>query len=193
MAPPVEKISLAEFAKELDVTARSVQKYCAEGMPYREVRNERYVVRREAFRWLLERERERGRREARRPPDDAETRLKAAQADLKEIELARARGETIPVSLYQERLESFLGRFSAVAQGQLARHERDIVAATTPADARRITLAIHHSLMSGAQEYADTIEQETAEEAQPESQDVAPAAETVPTPKGRRARKAGAK
>jgi len=193
MAPPVEKISLAEFAKERGVTSRTVQNWCARGMPHRDIRNERYVVRREAYTWLLEREFERGRREARRPSDDAETRLKAAQADLKEMELAQARGEVIPVSVYQEHLDTFLGRFAAVASGQLARYERDIVAATIPAEARRITQAIHHALMSGAQGYAAELEQAAAA-AEIEAEgacEPAPPVEPPAAPKSRRARRAG--
>ena len=41
-----------------------------------------------------------------------------------------------------------------------ARFERDIVRATTPAEARLVTQRIHAALMRGAQDYAETMEAE---------------------------------
>jgi hypothetical protein len=135
--------------------------WASEGMPTRTADGERRVVPHEGIAWLLEREFARGRSSV-STPDEAAQRARDVRlrADLRELELGQRRGQLVAISVYQECLERFVGGFMAVASGQLQRFEREIVSASTPADARKITMALHRALTEGAQSYADRIEAE---------------------------------
>lgn len=84
----------------------------------------------------------------------------AVEADLKELQLARERRESVTADDYDEAIARIAGGFAAVAKGQLARFERDIVRTTTAPDARKLTDRIHAALMEGAQGLADELEAE---------------------------------
>ncbi len=88
----------------------------------------------------------------------------AAEADIKEMQLAQLRGELVPAADHQLIIERVAGGFAAVASGRLARFERDIVQAITPGAARRVTQAIHVALMEGAQDLAQELEDEALED-----------------------------
>lgn len=171
MAKPAPSITLAEFAADWAVTIRAVTGWIQEGMPHRETKHGRRIVRAEANPWLLERAKESARR-----PEDGEkvselTRKTRAEADLKELELRERLGELIPMDLHLERVEGIIAGFAAVASGRLARFERDIVQAGTPGAARVLTQEIHRALLEGAQAYADQVEVEAGELATAEAEE----------------------
>lgn len=159
-APPT--VSIAEFAEDHGKGIRTVQLWIKEGMPYRDQRGERRIVRADANRWLLERVKARAEPAGGDAPSEKLERARKtrAEADLKELDLRERLGTLVDRALYEQRLEEFLGGFTAVASGQLTRFERAIVKAQTPADARRLTREIFTALMQGAQGYADQIEAE---------------------------------
>lgn len=84
----------------------------------------------------------------------------AAEADLKELELAERRRELVPAEEARIFTESLVGGFASVAGGRLQQFEREIVATKDAADARRLTQRMTTELMQGAQDYAETLEQE---------------------------------
>jgi len=160
MAPKIVTVSLSEFADDHGVTLRAVQKWIAEGMPHRNGGGERRVVRRDANRWLREREREQAKSEV--APDEAmERALKIrTEREIKQLELDRLRGILTERAVHEERITKVVGGLFAVAAGQLQPFERDIVAASTPADARKVTEAIYEALCWGAQGYAEQLDLE---------------------------------
>jgi hypothetical protein len=170
MATKIPTVSLTAIAAELGVTTRTIRNYVRDGMPHR--RNgagDPSFVARECQRWYREREvasaieKERARLDGQNLDKDKEQAEKLrVERQIKELELAKLRGQLVPVAEYQDRAEAFVGGFAAVAAGQLHRFERDIVKVATPAEARRLTDRVHAALMHGAQEYADTIEAEVA-------------------------------
>lgn len=170
MAPKIPTLSLTEIAAELEVTTRTVQNYVRDGMPHRREQRtgDPKFVARECQRWRREKEiaaaveKERDRLENAGGLDkDAEQAEKTrVERQIKELELARIRGTQVPVEQYDERLEAFVGGFVAVSSGQLHRFERDIIAAATPGEARKLTDRILTALMEGSREYADQLEAE---------------------------------
>lgn len=162
MAPRVQKLTVAQFADLMGLSAERIRQFIRSGMPHRQGARGAEVVPREAIQWIRERDREETRSET--APDEATERARKlrAEADIKEIDREERRGALIPVAIYQDRLDATAGGFAAVAAGQLQRFERDIVRAETPADARKITQQIHAALMRGAHEYADTLDAEAA-------------------------------
>jgi hypothetical protein len=161
MAPPqLPTVSVEEFAKFQGLTSQRIHQLIDDGMPHRNVSGKKRIVPAKASTWL----RERARSESANPEGldkDAEAAEKMrVERQIKELELARLRGQLVPVEQYEERAEAFVGGLAAVSAGQLHRFERDIVAAVTPAAARRVTTAMHAALMEGAREYADTLEAE---------------------------------
>lgn len=169
MAPRVPTVSLTDIAAEMEVTTRTIQNYVRDGMPHRREKDGPRFVARECQRWRREREieqavqKERDRQTADGLDKDKEQAEKTrVERLIREIDLEERRREVVPIALYRERNETFVGNLAAVTMGQLQRFERDIVRATTAADARRLTQRIQAALMQGAQEYADTLEAEIA-------------------------------
>lgn len=120
----------------------------------------------ETITWRIQRELQLARpakAEGEKPVTEMNRKL-AAEADLKELQLAQLRGELVTVEAHTEVVARIAGGFAAVASGQLARFERRIVQATTPAAARVVTQEIHRALMEGAQDLADDLD-DAAEEA----------------------------
>lgn len=161
MAPPIKDVSVQEFATQRGVTAQRVYQWIQEGLPHRKRKSSTRIVSAEAHKWLEARAEERGR--ADREDDDAKTRKLAAEADLKEFEVAERRRRLIPADEFNDFIENFVGGFAAVASGQLQRFERDMVRATTAGDARVITQKQHAALMEGARQYATQMETEAEE------------------------------
>jgi hypothetical protein len=160
MARVVETVALADFAADHGVTVRTVTNWIAAGMPHRTTRGERRVVRAEANRWLKADIHAKARAEVAPSEADERARKLRFEADLKELELQERRAFLVPAEKYREHTESFVGGFAAVAAGQLARFEREIVVADDAPKARKVTQAIHEALMRGSQEYADQLEAE---------------------------------
>lgn len=162
MAPPIKDVSVADFADILGVTSARVYQFIQEGMPHRKrVKKGTRIVPREAIQWRIEREREQARPEDGRPPRPRD-RLEIAQAELKELEVLEVRKSLIPIEEFETFVDSFVGGFAAVASGRLQRFERDIVEASSPATARKLTEQIHGALMAGAQEYGEHLDDEAA-------------------------------
>lgn len=158
--PKPQTLTLQEIARAFRVQVQTIREWRAQGMPHRMVGGRPLFDLPACIEWRREKDRESARDEA--APDEAKERARKmrAEAELKELEVARIRGQQVPVEQYEERAEAFVGGFAAVAAGQLHRFERDIVKASTAAEARRLTQQMHAALMHGAQEYADTLEAE---------------------------------
>ena len=171
----VTTVTTTELADVFGVTARTVQLWRQAGMPSRVLNDgaPRFVLK-ECIAWRLDvvRVEERDRERARHTGSDFELRKLAAEAELKEHQLAERRGQLLPIDEARTEIDNFVASFAAVAAGGLTRFERDIVAAQKPADARRITRAMHDALMRGGQEYAARLEAEiAAAEAESETED----------------------
>jgi phage terminase Nu1 subunit (DNA packaging protein) len=154
-------VNATQLAQIHGVTRETIRQWTVAGCPRRQ--DGSYVVA-ETITWRIQREIEKERK-ARSPEDDAPkltemNRKLRAEADLKELQLERERGELIPTEEHEEIVSRIAGGFAAVAAGQLTRFERRIVQAATPADARVLTQDIHRALMEGAQGLADDLESE---------------------------------
>lgn len=163
MAPPIKDVSVQAFAEIRGTSSQRIYQLIQEGMPHRKRKTATRIVPREALRWERERDKERG------GPDDGklnfvamQIRKMAAEAQLKELELAKARGELIPAEIFSQFTTSFAGGFASVAAGQLGRYERDMVKVATPAEARELRMKIHTALMEGAQQQADAMDAEAS-------------------------------
>ncbi|HKV74573.1 MAG TPA: hypothetical protein VJN95_08640 [Gemmatimonadales bacterium] len=158
MAPKVSTLSQEEFAAAVGRTSRTVMTWRQKGMPVRMISGRPRYVLRDCLTWWEESIREEERDKSKGTSNNPEIRKTAAEADLKELDLAVKRRELVPLEEYQAALDKVIGGFAAVASGRLQQFEREIVAAQTPGDARRITQAIYHALMEGANEFADHTE-----------------------------------
>ncbi|MBW7935543.1 MAG: hypothetical protein H3C62_18435 [Gemmatimonadaceae bacterium] len=152
-----------DLAKLLGVTREAVRLWTNDGCPRRD--DGTYLVA-EVVTWLRERDRRALRDET--APKEAQERARKMRIDADRSELAYRQelGELLPLAEFQQQIETIVGGFAAVASGQLARFEKKIVAAQTPADARRITEQIHAALMAGARAFADRMEADA--DAEPE-------------------------
>jgi hypothetical protein len=159
MAKAADTVSLSEFAAHYGKSEEWARKLAADGgMPHRIVDGHYRLVTSVASAWLIEQA------ETREGLDkDQEIAEKTrVERQIKELELAERRGQLVPVTQYQERVEEFVGGFAGMAMGQLQRFEREVVQAGDAATARRLMGKIQAALMRGAQEYADTLETEIA-------------------------------
>jgi phage terminase Nu1 subunit (DNA packaging protein) len=166
MAPKIPTLSLQEMADEMGVTTRTIQNYVRDGMPHRGKSGAPRFVNRECQKWLRETEVESAvARERDRAGLDKEKELAGkyrVERLLKEHEYDVERARFTPKDETQAVIDEIVGGFAAVAAGRLRRFERDIVQAVTPADARRLTQAIHAALMDGGREFRRQIEAEAA-------------------------------
>lgn len=156
-------VHLQEFADDHGVTVRTVTNWIAEGMPHRNVRGERRVVRAEGNAWRLDRERRRAIDKAAGGRwDKDEEMAKRIRVDrlIREMELRKLERTLLPAAAFDERLDRIAGGFAAVAMGQLQQFER--LYGLEPGAARALTLKIQAALMQGAQELADTLDAEAA-------------------------------
>jgi transposase len=162
MTPPVKTYSQTEIAAEFRKSTRTIRNWQKSGMPHRMISGEPRYVLADCMAWREDRVREEAK--ADESPDEAKERARGlrAQADLRELELAERRGQLVAADVHDTAVETLVAGLAATAAGQLARFERDIVQATTPAEARLITQRIHAALMRGAQDYADVMEAEAA-------------------------------
>lgn len=88
----------------------------------------------------------------------------AVEADLKELQLERERAESLPAEEFHSTISRVVGGFAATAKGRLSRFERDVVKATTPADARRLMDRISVALLEGGRDVAQMLDDEAAAE-----------------------------
>jgi DNA-binding transcriptional MerR regulator len=179
MAPKVKTLSLAEIAEEFGVTTRTIQNWREAGMPTRVISGAPRFVLKECIRWRREIDVAEA-KEAATPGlgelDDAEERvgLTRARRLMSEHELEILKDLHTPKAETQALMDELVGGFAAVASGRLRRFERDIVAANTPGDARRLTQEIHRALMDGGREFREQIEAEAAQlEADAETEEAA--------------------
>ena len=155
-------VSVTELSRLLGFTRENIRQWTLKGCPRRD--DGSFVVS-EVVAWLRQREREAAAPDT--APDEAQERARKlrAEADLKEIELARARGDVVPIGDYRTELERVLGRMRAVVSGQLNRFERRIVACQTPAEARALTRDIEAAICEGGLGLAEAMDDEDAEDA----------------------------
>jgi len=121
----------------------------------------------EIWHWYVDRERQSAKAEV-KPKDQAlaDSVKEKAQADaaISRMKADEMAGDLIPADLHQSRLNAFVGGMMSVVDGRLNRFERDIVAAGTPAEARKVVDAIKRSVKQGGLELADRIEAEPEDE-----------------------------
>lgn len=157
-------VHLQEFADDHGVTVRTVTNWIAEGMPYRNVRGERRVVRAEANAWRIDRERTRAENRAAGGRLDKDIEMaKRIRVDrmIREIELRKRQGTMLPIEEFDRRIERVVGGFTAVCMGQLQPFEREM--GLEPGLARALTMRIQEALMQGAQQLADQLDAEADE------------------------------
>lgn len=159
MAPGVKDVSVDDFAELVGVSSQRIYQLIQTGLPHRKRASSTRIVPKDAIKWL--RERDKAEALAVNALDEARERARKtrAEADIKELQLAELRRSLLPASDVSEFLEAFTGGFSSVAAGQLGRFERDIIKASTPAEARTLRNKIHRALMEGAQQFADKLDQ----------------------------------
>lgn len=165
MPPRAKTVSLQEIADVFGKTTETIRLWRKEGMPTRmEGGRPRFVIA-ECVQWREEQIRLEERPSISEQEAEARARKLTAEAALKEAELADRQRRTVPTELFERECDRIFGGFAAVARGQLNRFERDVVAAQTPAEARRLLDAIHDALLRGAQDFADELEAEVESEA----------------------------
>lgn len=167
MPPRPKTVSLTEIADVFGVTTETIRLWRKAGMPSRKESGRPTFVIAECVQWRREQDREDVRVDDGLDKDAEMAAKLRVERELKELELAERRSRVVPIEVYQERLDSFLGGLMAVVDGRLQQFERDIVQADTPPDARRITDAIRAELRRGATEYADELERAAEEESDP--------------------------
>lgn len=92
-------VSATELATMLGLSLQTVTDWKAEGMPHRMKSGRPAYVLREVVRWLREKERKNA---APMDKESEQLRKLRAEADLKEIEVAAARGDLIPAALFEK-------------------------------------------------------------------------------------------
>lgn len=148
----------AELARALGRTPETIRNWTIAGCPRRDDGN--YMLA-EVVTWYGKREFDRGRADAKPKKELSEMNRKlSVEADLKELQLERERGESLPAEEYHASVRRIVGGFAAVAKGRLSRFEREAVKVGTPADARRLMDRISHALLEGAHDVAATLEAE---------------------------------
>lgn len=169
MAPKVVTLSVPEFAQLVGKTRQCIYQWIQKGMPHRRERGVTKIVPAEGVKWIIEYEtwelqqQRKGRRDD--IPDEDDEKALAARATrlLKEHELFEKTRQVVPATEHIEFVETMMGTFAGVAAGRLQAFERDIVRASSLADARKITQRMHSELMAGARSYADRLDDEAAE------------------------------
>jgi phage terminase Nu1 subunit (DNA packaging protein) len=171
MAPPIKDVTVAEFAELNGVTAARVYQWIQEGMPHRKRKNRPTgIVPREAIQWRVDRAEANAKPKYGTDDDSPGKRKTIAEAEFKELQVQQMRETLVPIADFEEVVGNLVAGFAAVAGGRLQRFEREMVAATTPAAARKISQRIHQALMAGAQDYAEQIDAEaTALESPPDT------------------------
>jgi phage terminase Nu1 subunit (DNA packaging protein) len=156
--PRAQTIALEAIADAFGVSTETIRLWRKDGMPHRMQSGRPVFVLRECIRWRREQDRQTD-TEPEAVSAKAEHALKVrAERLLRELELAERSRDLVPIGESGAFMEEFVAALAATAAGRLTRFERDIVRASTPADARRVTAAIHVALMEGMQEFADTVE-----------------------------------
>jgi hypothetical protein len=117
--------------------------------------------------WLMDRERKKA-REAARPTDqglaESERREAQAKAEIAEMKAAQMRGDSVPVEVYRERLDAFVGGVTSFLTGRLTQFQREIVQAKTAAEAQMVTYRIRNQLQQAGLDYADQLAAEAGAE-----------------------------
>lgn len=153
----------SELARIHGVTRQTVREWTLAGCPRRD--DGSYIAA-ETIAWRIRQKVEEAKRERASDGDEPKltemNRKLKVEADLKELELQHRRAESIDAPVHREVAARIVGGFASVAAGQLARFERRMVQATTPAHARAISQDIHRALMEGSQGLADELDAEAA-------------------------------
>lgn len=156
-------VTQKELAGLHGVTDETIRLWGLAGLPRRD--DGSYIVA-ETITWRVQRELEKERAKSKgedKPKVTEMNRKLAVEADLKELQLQRERGEVVPIEDFDEVTQRLIGGMAAVAAGRLQRFERPIVQSKSAAEARLLTQKIHAALMEGAQEFGRELEAEAAE------------------------------
>lgn len=144
---------------------RSFARLVSEGLPRGGKGQSVWFPYPEIWHWYVDRERQSAKAEVKQKDmglHESEKMEAQAKAEMARMKAEQMRGELIPAALHQQRLNAFVGGFVAVVNGRLGQFDSDIVAAKTPAEARKVVEAMKVQLLKGGQEYADTLEGEEA-------------------------------
>jgi phage terminase Nu1 subunit (DNA packaging protein) len=157
-------ISEAELAKLLGVTRPAVTQWRQDGCPFRKQGGRYEYVVSEVVDWRLARAKQTQRDEL--APDEAREKARKARidADLKEIELATARGEVVPIAEFRAELEGAYERVRAkllALPGEHAQRWPELGAREATRRLRDLVDAILQDLEDGS----DIVEDEPEEEA----------------------------
>jgi hypothetical protein len=165
MAPRDCSLTIDEFCAARRITRKTLENWRRDGLPTRRRSKQIRIDLADVAEWELERAKRAAVDALNRPKPalDRETeqaRKLAAEATIAERKLAELDRELMPAAVVREEMERLVGGFAAVTMGRLETFERDIVAAVTPADARRLVYRIQDALMAGAQQFADELDAE---------------------------------
>lgn len=167
MAPPVQTVSVQEFANLIGKTSQRVYQLLPKGLPHRKRGGHTKIVPSEAIKWYIEYQTWEFQQQRKRtdiPDEEEERALKMrAERQMKELELMERAKDLVPAADLNEFVERVFGGFAAVVHGRLQRFERDIVRANTPPDARKLVERMQAAMMNGARAYADQLDDEAAE------------------------------
>ena len=167
MAPPVNEVSVQEFADLIGKTSQRVYQLIQKGLPHRKRGGHTKIVPREGVQWWIEHQTWEYQEQRKRkdiPDEEEERALKMrAERQIKELELMKMAKDLVPAADLTEFVERVFGGFAAVVAGRLQRFERDIVRANKPPEARKLVERMKAALMNGARAYADQLDDEAAE------------------------------
>lgn len=163
MSAREERVGYDAAAAFFNVTRRTIENWVRDGAPHRKGDGPNGAVTfslAELARFDKEKSLERALAKSTGNLDESAERVGKLRAErlLKELELAKATGVVVDAAVAEQRFAEIFGGFSAVAAGRLTTFERKMIATKTPADARRLTTAMHAALMEGARTYADELE-----------------------------------
>jgi phage terminase Nu1 subunit (DNA packaging protein) len=128
-----EKLTIHEAAVRLGITDRQVTNLLADGLPHVGAGNKRRILWPEARRWRDDQLRAEGARRVRpSSADEADARKKAAEAQLKELELAERRGELVRLDVAERWLVEAFGRVASKLKSLPGSVAMQVVGQTLP-------------------------------------------------------------
>jgi len=152
-------VSLSEIAETFGVTTETIRLWRKEGMASRRESGELRFVVAECVKWRRKRDQERAAED--RGEDSTKEDRRAiirAERQLRELEVQEKLGQLVEREAFDAELERCVGGLVAAISSRLQQWERDVVQATTPAQARALTERIQDDLLAGMREYADQLE-----------------------------------
>lgn len=158
-----KRLSVAELAAKLRLTVQRVYQLIDDDQmphfPRGEDRTQIEIEEDEVLRWLY------ARSVARAPDPDAEDRRRKRklEADRLQIELETLKGQRLDRTEVEALARAEEGSFVAFITGQLQRFEPDIVRASSPVDARKLTTQMKREILAARRDYGEQLEHDIDE------------------------------